>query len=269
MNIKTNKHFLLLLIACFLSLSFLVSAKEERPDSDLINPSPATSPERSKTEDKLRQDLKNKQDKLKSEAEETRKRLKKEAEAKREDLKKRKEEFDRAIKIKKEKVKEEIETERESLKIRLEKIKDERKKESVEKIDQRIDALNEKMMRHFSSVLNKLEDMLIKITERADRASVERGLDVSSVRSSIDNAHVVIASARSAIESQLGKTYAVSITTEENLRIDVGKTRQVFGADLAKVRDSVKSAHSAVKDAVVALAQISVKPKPSPLIDSE
>ena len=166
-------------------------------------------------------------------------------------------------------MKEEIETERESLKIRLEKIKDERKKESVEKIDQRIDALNEKMMRHFSSVLNKLEDMLIKITERADRASVERGLDVSSVRSSIDNAHVVIASARSAIESQLGKTYAVSITTEENLRIDVGKTRQVFGADLAKVRDSVKSAHSAVKDAVVALAQISVKPKPSPLIDSE
>ena len=146
----------------------------------------------------------------------------------------------------------------------MEKIKDESKKKTVEKIDQQIDSLNSKMTQHFSGVLDKLGEMLIRISERADKASIERGLDVSSVRSAIEKANTVIASARLAIETQSGKTYVIKVTTEKTLKADVGKARQALGTDLTKVRDAVKAAQSAVKDAAVALAQLVVKTKTSP-----
>ena len=212
----------------------------------------------------LQQNIKNAKTNLKTETEDTKERLKKAAETMKEDLKKRKEEFNEIVKTKKAELEVEIKVKREELKVRLEKIKDERKKETVEKIDQRIDALNEKMMQHFSNVLDKLEEMLVRISERADKASVERGLDISAVRSAVDKANTVIASARLAIEIQTGKTYTITITTESALKTDVGKTRQAFGADLEKVKDAVKAAHSAVKDAAVALARLVVKPKVSP-----
>ncbi len=192
--------------------------------------------------------------------------LKKEMELMRENAKKHKEEFKETIKTIKEELKVKIKTKREELKVRLEKIKDERKKEIVEKIDQQMDALNEKMIKHFSSVLEKLEEMLIRISERAGKASVERGLDVSAVRLAIDKANTTIVSARSAIEIQSGKTYTIKITSETALKADVGKTRQALRGDLAKVRDAVKAAQSAVKDAAVALAQLVTKSKPSPSV---
>ena len=71
------------------------------------------------------------------------------------------------------------------------------------------------------------------------------------------------------METQSGKTYTIKVTTETALKSDVGKTRQALGADLAKVRDLVKSAQSAVKDAAVALAQVVIKPKPSPSVSPE
>jgi hypothetical protein len=201
---------------------------------------------------------------LKAETENTKEQLKKATEAMKEEVKKSKETFKEAVKTKQAELEDKIKTKKEELRIRLEKVKDETKKKTVERIDQQIDALNAKMIQHFSSVLDKLEELLIRISERADKALAERGLDVSAVRLVIDKAKTAIASARSAVENQAGKTYTIKVTTEKSLKVDVGKARQALGIDLTKVRDAVKAAQSAVKDAAVALAQLVVKPKVSP-----
>lgn len=276
-----NKIFIALLLVSVLSVGSLALAEEGANRitptvSPKISPRPSINVKAQEEREKIKNEAEATRSRLKKEAEEQRERLKDEAEAKRErikkemelareNVKKRKEEFKETVKTKQEELKVKIETKREELKVRLEKIKNERKKETVERIDRQIDALNERMIKHFSSVLEKLEDILFRISERADKASTERGLDVSPIRSAIDKANTVIASARLAVENQSEKTYTIKVTTESALKVDVGKTRQMLGADLAKVRDAVKTAQSAVKDVAVALAQLVVRQKPSPL----
>lgn len=276
-----NKIFITLLLAGILFVGSLALAEEATNRTTptvlpKVSPIPSVNVKAQGEREKIKNEVEATRSRLKKEAEEQRERLKDEAEAKRERIKKemelarenakkRKEEFKETVKTKQEELKVKIETKREKLKVRLERVKDERKKEVVERIDQQIDALNEKMIKHFSSVLEKLEDILVRISERADKASTERGVDVSLVRSAIDKANTAIASARLAVENQSEKTYTIKITTESALKVDVGKTRQMLGADLAKVRDAVKTAQSAVKDSAVALAQLVVRQKPSPL----
>src|SRR3989344_4281436 len=80
----------------------------------------------------------------------------------------------------KEEVKHKREEKREVLKERLKTIKDERKKQVVEKIDKSLDALNDRMTKHFLDVLEKLEDILVRISEKADKVESD-GFDVSAV----------------------------------------------------------------------------------------
>lgn len=248
-----NRSIISLVLIGILSVGYLTLAKENTKKSDLRG-----------QKDQFQQDIKDAKAKAGAEIKDARIQLKNTAEAMKEDLKKRKEEFNDTIKAKQAELEDQIKTKKENLKTRLEKIKDENKKKTVERIDRQMDVLNEKMMKHFSNVLDKLEEMLIRISERADKAFAERGLDVSAVRLATEKAKIAIASARLAIEVQSGKTYTIKITTENVLKTNVGKARQSLGTDLAKVRDAVKAAQSAVKNAAVVLAQLVIKPKVSP-----
>jgi len=174
-------------------------------------------------------------------------------EAFKQEMDQKREEFKNRIEETRENIKTEIEQKREELKQRLERIKDERKKEVVEKIDGNMDELNERLLKHYSSVLEKLGEVLVRIAERTDSAE-ERGVDVSTVRAAIAEANESIAAARAAIEVQAEKTYSIQITGEEALKIDVGKTRQALHNDLSKTRNVVKLAHETVRDAAIALA---------------
>lgn len=155
----------------------------------------------------------------------------------------------------KQSVREQIQNRAEALKEQLQKIKDERKQQIVEKIDSALDALNKRYLNHLSNVLDRLEDVLKRIGSRADKAQT-RTLDVTSVRTAIDKATQAIAAARAAIQTQSGKTYTITITSEDNVRTDVGKTRKALHDDLVKVRDAVKAAREAIRQAATTLAQI-------------
>ncbi len=152
--------------------------------------------------------------------------------------------------------KERWEAAREKLKIKLAAIKDEKKKAAVERINLGLEKLNDRLVTHYSLVLDKLEKVLVRIAVRADRAE-SKGLDVSTVRSAITDAQTAIAGSRDAIVVQAGKVYTIAISSEQNLRADVGKTRQALHNDLKAVRLTVKAAHEAVRGAATALAQIS------------
>jgi len=93
------------------------------------------------------------------------------------------------------------------------------------------------------------------ISSRADKAEAH-GLDVSGVRALVVNAETAIASARDSIADQAGKTYSIDITTEDNLRSDVGETRKMFRGDLDALREIVKDVRSVIREVAVGLAQI-------------
>ena len=149
----------------------------------------------------------------------------------------------------------EIQDKREALRAQLQKVKDERRREVVERIDVRLGELNARMLDHFSNVLDRLEDVLERIASRADKAE-GRGLDVSTVRTAITDALSSITSARSAVQVQAGNTCIVTVTTENNLRVDVGKARKCLHDNLTVVREAVKAAKEAVRKAATTLAQI-------------
>lgn len=172
------------------------------------------------------------------------------------DIKEKREEFRANVQERRAELKDLILEKKEILKEQLQKVKDERKKQIVERVDARLDELNGRMLNHFSSVLDKLEDILERITSRADRVE-KRGLDVSTVRVVISEALRVIESSRVTIQEQMSKIYTITVTSENNLRVDVGKARKTFHDDFTKVRETIKAAHDAVRRAAAALTQIS------------
>lgn len=174
-------------------------------------------------------------------------------EALRQQIEERKEELKARMEEKRQELKDQMEQKREELKQRLEKIRDERKKEVVERINGQIGELNERLTNHYLDVLEKLGGLLVRIAERTDNAE-ERGVDVSAVRTAINEANLSIANAKEAIEVQSGKTYTIEVTSEEGLKNDVGRARQAFHDDMVSVRDAVKAAHDAVRNAATTLA---------------
>ena len=158
-----------------------------------------------------------------------------------------------------------IEAKRAELKVRLQRIKDERKKQVVERIDKNLDAINKRMTDHFVNALGKLEDILVRIGERTDRAQ-DQGIDVASVNTAIIAAQEVIKVARAAVEAQAAKTYTIVVNTETGLKSDVGKVRQALHADLRVVFEAVKKARDAVHEAARAFAKVHGRDLPTPTL---
>src|SRR3990167_5119704 len=212
----------------------------------------------------IRENAQEKRQEVRAYAQETREeiriRTREATEVFKEELEQKREELKINVEQKREELKTRIETKREDLKKRLEKVKDERKKQAVERIDKQMDELNDRLLKHYLSVLDKLSDVLVRISERTDRAE-ERGVDVAAVRTAIDEANRAISAAKTAIETQSGKTYTIQVNTEEGLKNDVGRARQALHNDLAAVRLVIKAAHEAVRQAATTLAQL---PRPTP-----
>jgi methyl-accepting chemotaxis protein len=179
---------------------------------------------------------------------------------KREELKKSIEqnqlELRNRIQNKREEMKAKIETLKEQLRKKLQGKISEQKQKIVERIYERINALNERMTNHYLDVLDHLEKVLERIESRATKAKLN-GRDVSSVETAIEKARQTINNAREAVKIQAEKVYQPpQITTEEKLKLDVGNLRQQLHNDLKAVEKLVKDARDAVRQAAVVLAQI-------------
>jgi len=165
-------------------------------------------------------------------------------------------EFRNQIREKREEMKTQIEALKEQLRKRLKERISERKRAIVERVYERINALNEIMTNHYLDILDHLEKVLERIESRTAKAKLN-GRDVTQVEAAIEKAHQAINTAREAVKVQAEKIYQPpEITSEENLRLDVGKLRQQLHNDLKSVEKLVKEARDAVRQAAVALAQI-------------
>jgi len=259
-----------------LGLALSVFAQTTSPTSSVA---PTKSPEREEIRENAKKEAERIREETKKEIEDKRETTKQAMEQKREGLKQeietKREELKDRLEQKREELKDRIETKREELKQRLEKIKNETKKRVVEKIDKSLDALNERMTKHFISTLEKLEDVLARIGERTSDAA-DKGIDVSSVDLAIVAAQTAINEAKASVEAQAAKNYSLTISTEDKLKTDIGKTRQLLHEDLKVVYEKVKVARNAVHEAARAFAKAhgrdlpslspSVSPSPTPVV---
>lgn len=137
----------------------------------------------------------------------------------------------------------------------LKNIKNEDKKISVEKIVDRIQELNTKTTDNLSDKIDQIENVLVSIKSRIDKAE-NKGLDVSSVKIEVGKAEATITLAREAISAQAKKVYEVNITDEANLKTEMKNLRDTFSNDIKAVHAVIKVAHVAVRDTATTLAKI-------------
>jgi len=159
------------------------------------------------------------------------------------------------IQTKREKLQAQIEAKRKELRNRLAKIKDEHKKQIVERVYIQVNELNKRITDHFLNVLERLEKVLERISSRAAKAEAN-GQDISAVKTAITEATNAINAAKTAVQNQASKVYSVTVNTESSLKTDVGKTRQTLHNDLKNVFNLVRTAQEAVRKAATTLAQI-------------
>lgn len=173
----------------------------------------------------------------------------------REAIKVRAEEFRQKMETAREELKNRIAAQKEELKKKMQAIKDNRKKEIVERVYDNVNKLNDNLTERFAEKLNQIEKVLQKVKDRTATAK-SNGRDVTAVESVIVEAEGAIASARTAVEAQAGKTYEITINTEAALRTDVGAIRKALHDDLEAVRQKVVAARDVVHRAAIRLAQI-------------
>jgi len=170
------------------------------------------------------------------------------------DLEDRREAFRVDLKTRKDSTKADFESRREEFKNKVQSIRDERKRDLLQKINDRLSSLNERMTGQLSELVDRIEGMLQRILARVN--ALETEIDLADVRAAIGGAEVAIAEARSAIADQAGKIYVIDITSEEALRADAKAAKDALQGDLRRTRESVRSAHEAVKSVGAALARL-------------
>ena len=153
------------------------------------------------------------------------------------------------------KLQEKLKSEHENLKERLKGIRDEAKKNMVEKIDSSLLKLNERKTNQWTAALEKLESVLKRVLERAEKAKAG-GKDITSVTSASGAASTAIAAAKDAVLAQSQKIYTLQITDEQGLKNAVRAAREILNSDLKAVQEKVKVARDAVHNTATTLAKL-------------
>jgi|SRR3989344_1430109 len=160
---------------------------------------------------------------------------------------------------------------REAQKEKINRLKDQNKRQAADKIAGQLAHINQTWTDHFTRVLDHLDAILQKIRNRAEKASAD-GKDISTVTAAIQKAEDAIASARLAVAAQAQKTYvlpaavaadpAVSEADDQDnllrsLKDEFKNLRNTLFRDLALLRDGLmRDARTALFDALQTLSKI-------------
>lgn len=142
------------------------------------------------------------------------------------------------VQAKREEAKQIMKTRREEFSVKLQTIKDEKKKTMVERIDAKLSEINTKHTDRFTEVLGKLQEHLDKISQSVTEKKVLE--DIKTAQAAIDEA-------KTAVENQAAKTYVIQITNETALRLNVGTTTSQLRKDLMSTHKLVVDAKQAVQ----------------------
>lgn len=180
--------------------------------------------------------------------------------SRKEAIEKKAEERKALIEAKREEKKEKIETRIEdrkekmasreaALKAKLEAFKNKEKAIAVEKINNSLKSINQKMVLHFTNVLERISAILAKLESRVNSSTPDIK-DTVMAKQAIDDAKLAINAAKEAVTSQSGKDYTVSVTSEGKVKTDVQKVRDQLHTDLKSLKTVVNTARDAVSKAI-------------------
>ncbi|OGK38479.1 hypothetical protein A3F03_03235 [Candidatus Roizmanbacteria bacterium RIFCSPHIGHO2_12_FULL_41_11] len=156
-------------------------------------------------------------------------------------------EFLETLKLKREEAKESYQLKKQEFETKLQEIKDEKKKQIVKRINNRISVVNKNRSERMIQVLEKLSTIIDRLTEKVNTAK-NYDLDTSASEIAIANAKTAVIAAQTAVTTQAGKSYVVEIQTEETLKAMVG-------SDVSQLESDLKIVHQAVVDAKQAVSK--------------
>ncbi len=137
---------------------------------------------------------------------------------------------------------------------KIRQLRDAKKRQIVNRIDSRIQTINENRTDAMSKHLATLSEILEKLVARASDLK-SRGVNTAQVDAAITSAQSAVAAAQSAVVSQAGKSYVIALESEETVRSDVAETTQQLRMDIQSAYQTVAAAREKVRAAVAALVQ--------------
>lgn len=135
-------------------------------------------------------------------------------------------------------VKEKMATREAALKAKLDKFRDKKKAETVNKVNANLNQINQKQTEQMLKHLDKMSALLTKL-------ETQKGSNVES-----STANAAIASASAAVKVQAAKDYTLTVASESTVRKDAKKIRDALHTDLRNVRKLVIDAKQAVANAI-------------------
>ncbi|OGK21411.1 hypothetical protein A3C23_01325 [Candidatus Roizmanbacteria bacterium RIFCSPHIGHO2_02_FULL_37_13b] len=154
-----------------------------------------------------------------------------------------------------EEVKEKIKDLKTEYRQKLEAFKDAKKKQIVERINNRLSTINKNRMDHFLRVIARLNQILQKIKNLTNQAKA-KGIDVYNVETAISSAQIALDNAKTAVTDQGKKEYVININDESTVRVDVGQTVSSLQNDLRNTLKVIIDARQLVHAAASQLAKV-------------
>ena len=128
----------------------------------------------------------------------------------------------------------------------LELIKNENKKDAIERINTTLAGINKRYTSMLSTVLSKFEAILARIIEKTHDLA-DDGTNTAAIDADITDAETALGEAKDAITAQSEKDYTLTITDESTIREVAQAMRRQLHADLKATRAHVQNAHEAIK----------------------
>lgn len=136
-------------------------------------------------------------------------------------------------------------------------IRDQRKRDLIQRIDDRLIEMNKNLTERFLKIVTKVEEQLSRISARADELAGQ-GKEDQAVRAAILKAEEAIIAAKREVRVQAEKVYSVDFKDEATAKVGLGEVRRKLRDDMAALREKIRLAHRATVEALVSLKQLSL-----------
>lgn len=151
----------------------------------------------------------------------------------------------------------------EQFKEKLQTIKNEKKKVTLEKLETKIASISAKRTASMTNTLQKLQEIMGKITQN-EQTLKQQGVDTTPSQEAIKNAQEALTAAEEAITTQSTKDYSIPLENEESAKSNVGSAIKVLQADLKDTHKKLLAAKKAIWQAHRAVRKLSKTAKISP-----
>lgn len=128
---------------------------------------------------------------------------------------------------------------KDALQLKIQQLKDTRRKNLILKLDDKIASISSKRAESMTDALEKLEGILLKIKAKSGQIS---GCDTTKLNKEIESAQESIASASSAVDILAVKTYDLDFNSEDSVKTNVGVVIKQLTQDLKTAHQNIMKA---------------------------